>query len=215
MCGGTSLPLHRASSITGLSPRVRGNLYQLLVLDRGLGSIPACAGEPIQTSCNDPVTWVYPRVCGGTSVLQRFLQRSFGLSPRVRGNPYVIVRHPASLRSIPACAGEPQRQPLPSRLPRVYPRVCGGTTGVVRNTIHVRGLSPRVRGNPRSTRSWWRRTRSIPACAGEPLAAALGQFLRTVYPRVCGGTAMSKGTAQIVHGLSPRVRGNRASAASA
>ena len=30
----------------------------------------------------------------------------------------------------------------------VYPRVCGGTTGMAAPGIAVAGLSPRVRGNP-------------------------------------------------------------------
>ncbi len=52
------------------------------------------------------------------------------------------------------------------------------------------------------------RSRSIPACAGEPgLGLAIWLHLQ-VYPRVCGGTVvdwlrLSKGS-----GLSPRVRGN-------
>ena len=30
--------------------------------------------------------WVYPRVCGGTLVLETVLENEAGLSPRVRGN---------------------------------------------------------------------------------------------------------------------------------
>ena len=36
-----------------------------------------------------------------------------------------------------------------------------------------------------------RRVGSIPACAGEPEAMAIPMEIRRVYPRVCGGTAMS------------------------
>ena len=72
-------------------------------------SIPACAGEPVARSIPQIQTKVYPRVCGGTTLvkLKHFLPR-LGLSPRVRGNR---LRTPTdqSLRSgsIPACAGEP------------------------------------------------------------------------------------------------------------
>ena len=55
-------------------------------------------------------------------------------------------------------------------------------------TLCLRGLSPRVRGNPMSARAGADGRRSIPACAGEPFRGN------------CGG-----GLAQ---GLSPRVRGN-------
>ena len=33
---------------------------------------------------------------------------------------------------------------------------------------------------------------------------------REVYPRVCGGTQLPTLTGQVLHGLSPRVRGNPA-----
>ena len=51
--------------------------------------------------------------------------------------------------------------------------------------------------------------RSIPACAGEPVAPERYYYPRTVYPRVCGGTENILGLALTSVGLSPRVRGNR------
>ena len=50
---------------------------------------------------------VYPRVCGGTDVYDRWGEDRGGLSPRVRGNLYASVKNGIDLRSIPACAGEP------------------------------------------------------------------------------------------------------------
>ena len=95
---------------------------------------------------------------------------------------------PQPLRSIPACAGEPDN--LRWRRPgfRVYPRVCGGTLPGVRSTILDDGLSPRVRGNPPPAPRPAAAARSIPACAGEPPFARQWQTLVRVYPRVCGGT---------------------------
>ena len=51
----------------GLSPRVRGNLALVALLLVALRSIPACAGEPQAALAKIRLTWVYPRVCGGTS----------------------------------------------------------------------------------------------------------------------------------------------------
>ena len=70
------------------------------------------------------------------------------------------------------------------------------------------GLSPRVRGNRvpglcRPEQEW-----SIPACAGEPPDAQALSHLQGVYPRVCGGTAVRRGSRIFNVGLSPRVRGN-------
>ena len=49
---------------------------------------------------------------------------------------------------------------------------------------------------------------SIPACAGEPASSSALPSLRTVYPRVCGGTWQPISLKPLVKGLSPRVRGN-------
>ena len=51
--------------------------------------------------------------------------------------------------------------------------------------------------------------RSIPACAGEPIAGKGGSNGGSVYPRVCGGTWSAIRSAVPPEGLSPRVRGNR------
>ena len=91
---------------------------------------------------------------------------------------------------------------------RVYPRVCGGTSGVHRHRPTPSGLSPRVRGNPGRTRTERRSTGSIPACAGEPHRGTRRTRTGEVYPRVCGGTLAFPAPWVSVHGLSPRVRGN-------
>ena len=90
----------------------------------------------------------------------------------------------------------------------VYPRECGGTTsyGLMPDGQH--GLSPRVRGNLRSSRISTRPTRSIPASAGEPSRRGRAPTSWRVYPRECGGTGPPARTCFQAAGLSPRVRGN-------
>ena len=70
------------------------------------------------------------------------------------------------------------------------------------------GLSPRVRGNLLNAALVCLGLRSIPACAGEPAAAAAVIGMIPVYPRVCGGTAPAHSAMARGRGLSPRVRGN-------
>ena len=110
VCGGTSAGVEVSLAPTGLSPRVRGNLT-------GPGSDIWYAR-------------VYPRVCGGTSLGQAAIsgmhgsipacaggtiddmvarQAQQGLSPRVRGNRFILFVAAIVDRSIPACAGEPFR----------------------------------------------------------------------------------------------------------
>ena len=129
-------------------------------------------------------------MCGGTAAIEWEHPLDKGLSPRVRGNHgyYNVVA--TSLRSIPACAGEPPGVRLPQARIRVYPRVCGGTTRFGRLMEESKGLSPRVRGNHRHLVTMDGRTRSIPACAGEPTCRRGRLVASGVYPRVCGGTIL-------------------------
>ena len=172
------------------------------------GSIPACAGEPLRPDEYVAYYRVYPRVCGGT--LDWFIQTQVipGLSPRVRGNHVCADQRAGRHRSIPACAGEPQRRPPLYAPHAVYPRVCGGTDDAARALLGEHGLSPRVRGNPPDIVADQVAAGSIPACAGEPGLRVGFQLVGEVYPRVCGGTGGIYRAGWRVVGLSPRVRGN-------
>ena len=94
--------------------------------------------------------------------------------------------------------------------------MCGGTVAPGEDLGQLRGLSPRVRGNPIPASAAAALARSIPACAGEPGRDAGMVWASEVYPRVCGGTRRLRNGCGVGQGLSPRVRGNpRAAAADA
>ena len=131
-----------------------------------------------------------------------------GLSPRVRGNRFALLRFTARSGSIPASAGEPGAGPPRSRHARVYPRECGGTVIGMLLLAVILGLSPRVRGNRHRRRLLVRPCGSIPASAGEPYSEARALDERRVYPRECGGTSSRVAQPPASRGLSPRVRGN-------
>ena len=131
-----------------------------------------------------------------------------GLSPRVRGNPRALEAAVTEPRSIPACAGEPNRGHCRPNLYQVYPRVCGGTKPKTIPNSSSTGLSPRVRGNLAKVIELVLDARSIPACAGEPIFRGAARELIAVYPRVCGGTTDILYLSPLHRGLSPRVRGN-------
>ena len=188
MCGGTGSCRNQIPCRCGLSPRVRGNPYNLCQGAHAVGSIPACAGEPGNWTHWQYAGGVYPRVCGGTSYPAAAASPSAGLSPRVLGNLALETLAVNAIRSIPACAGEPNGGMVFLRQARVYPRVCGGTMTMDRGQSYAQGLSPRVRGNPHGRCAGTRPTRSIPACAGEPEKPLMPEGKERVYPRVCGGT---------------------------
>ena len=194
-------PLPVAISPWGLSPRVRGNRQG-----------PRSPGSR---------TGVYPRVYGGTAGQRATVwQGGIGLSPRVRGNlqPYGSTWN--TLRSIPACTGEPWRMRPRRRARRVYPRVYGGTAALFLVEGVVVGSIPACTGEPRgATARLLRNQGSIPACTGEPPSIPGRLGWAWVYPRVYGGTPLrwsspggdpactgEPGTTG--RGLSPRVRGN-------
>ena len=189
MCGGTGVVDTGATCALGLSPRVRGNLFLVHPHGMEMGSIPACAGEPSPSRRSSSGTWVYPRVCGGTGVVDTGATCALGLSPRVRGNLFLVHPHGMEMGSIPACAGEPSPSRRSSSGTWVYPRVCGGTACMWWSGRLLMGLSPRVRGNHPMASHKFSIGGSIPACAGEPR----------------GSSPAPSPSA----GLSPRVRGNR------
>ena len=209
VCGGTGDGRASGTCRRGLSPRVRGNPDDAVRLALAARSIPACAGEPSATTdCIPRSVAVYPRVCGGTRHVRERIWSRVGLSPRVRGNPFHGHGGGSSRGSIPACAGEPCCISARPRCAGVYPRVCGGTIPRAYVSSVGEGLSPRVRGNRHRLHRAGPRGGSIPACAGEPRGGAALARLKTVYPRVCGGTMLTPSRFVSGGGLSPRVRGN-------
>ena len=167
--GGTTTFSSSAISISGLSPRVRGNPPRMAARkcrmglsprvrgnhggnpqpQRRLRSIPACTGEPRLRSSGAHRPTVYPRVYGGTRFTFTVSARISGLSPRVRGNRYHLHGVVKDVGSIPACTGEPSMGSKVGRWMWVYPRVYGGTCPPWSTPCTVVGLSPRVRGNQR------------------------------------------------------------------
>ena len=116
---------HILYRIQGLSPRVRGIPHDWVDDDTIHGSIPACTGNPFRTSGREHTKRVYPRVYGESCAwrLRRLGRR--GLSPRVRGIHDSRLRLHTSIRSIPACTGNPTGSIRRFSKTRVYPRVYG------------------------------------------------------------------------------------------
>ena len=71
-------------------------------------------------------------------------------------------------RTIPAHAGEPNRDYAIVRIAGDYPRACGGTLAAAAAATPVMGLSPRMRGNLDGAHRPGNIGGTIPAHAGEP-----------------------------------------------
>ena len=131
----------------GLSPLARGNPSGEAADQTAPGSIPACAGEPLQVSWCVLTERVYPRLRGGTRSDRELKVHQRGLSPLARGNRAYKPSNDVHWGSIPACAGEPPTQQEQRSVSRVYPRLRGGTRIRIPKSSFVKGLSPLARGN--------------------------------------------------------------------
>ena len=85
--GGTPTSPIATSGKAGLSPRVRGNRCFGRTRNRGWGSIPARAGEPIPTAPRSWARRVYPRACGGTEKTL-IIDTVTEVYPRACGEPF-------------------------------------------------------------------------------------------------------------------------------
>ena len=128
----------------------------------------------------------------------------------MRGNLLRAQVQVAWLGPIPACAGQPVNAAWYDPLKEAYPRVCGATSIGFAMDDGVKGLSPRVRGNPLHAPGRAVQSGPIPACAGQPPAHAPRARAGWAYPRVCGATTVKAVLTEMGEGLSPRVRGNPA-----
>ena len=176
----------RLLSCFRLGRRVRLGINMVSVKSCGFEAfIPARAGEPSAPANHGVRQWVYPRACGGTTLLGLHLPLVVSLSPRVRGNPGTQRGLCHRCGSIPARAGEPTPHNVVLLDNEVYPRACGGTALRAARSSSGSGLSPRVRGNPLSGSGSDSCRGSIPARAGEPRNPCSGHVTHTVYPPHC------------------------------
>ena len=188
---------------------MRGNLVYPSTFASTSGPIPADAGEPSEGN-EEPIShWAYPRGCGGTYSDRPGRRDCQGLSPRMRGNLLAGPVVQSVVGPIPADAGEPIAARAGASKMGAYPRGCGGTISTRSSFFRPRGLSPRMRGNPRLHPSRESPGGPIPADAGEPSHSPSTAETNRAYPRGCGGTPSTYWRRASAMGLSPRMRGNR------
>ena len=182
---GQTFPLPSSS---GLSPHARGNQVLSLGATVYIGSIPKCAGKPINRRFQFSEAKVYPRMRGETLLVLEDLADVTGLSPHARGNPFDVPVVHLGEGSIPACAGKPGLAESLHGGFGVYPRMRGETSGTGTIEWVTWGLSPHARGNPPRPVSVVVGTGSIPACAGKPTIIDIHTSGFKVYPRMRGET---------------------------
>ena len=199
-------PWHVAR-LLGPSPRARGIPLDLEAEIPLHGSIPASAGNPCSTTSGRGSREVHPRERGESRSTSRQKSPCVGPSPRARG-----IRGPrpcAASRcgSIPASAGNPQRNAPPPCSPRVHPRERGESASPRTSPAARSGPSPRARGIRSGGVPPGGRGGSIPASAGNPRRAARRRIRGRVHPRERGESVMAWKRRPPGPGPSPRARG--------
>ncbi len=132
----------------GLSPRVWGNLGVVAEKVRDRGSIPTRMGKPPLPCHQRSLLGVYPHAYGETLQGPYTTDTNMGLSPRVWGNPFHQHRNLLFFGSIPTRMGKPLGARQPRFANTVYPHAYGETADNNPSLSKLRGLSPRVWGNP-------------------------------------------------------------------
>ena len=178
------------NSYCGLSPLARGTRLPSLRVRRSLA--------------------VYPRWRGEHSEAQPVDVLQSGLSPLARGTLSVSITVIAINRFIPAGAGNTVMASLKRFTLTVYPRWRGEHPVIGFLKGDLTGLSPLARGTHFHRHGRTRKTRFIPAGAGNTWFLMSLLWMPTVYPR-WRGEHTDGGIKAVVHsGLSPLARGTRA-----
>ncbi len=171
----------------GSSPRLRGALWAIDVLNLDPRIIPAPAG------CT--------RRAGS-----RGRDRA-GSSPRLRGARSPTVAKVDFARIIPAPAGCTQRASHSTSSSADHPRACGVHYRGLDDGRRIGGSSPRLRGAHRQVADIERIARIIPAPAGCTIYSPVTSYMPPDHPRACGVHANTSISASADFGSSPRLRG--------
>ena len=195
------------ASPIGSSPLARGTPPPAR---RGAGRprfIPARAGNTrprtiLPCSCS-----VHPRSRGEHWSACSRSRAAAGSSPLARGTRAYPARGAHAGRFIPARAGNTRPRRSRARRGPVHPRSRGEHGGEVHRHRRVRGSSPLARGTRSTSGCGRRRTRFIPARAGNTPHASRDRAERTVHPRSRGEHSSDLQFIPGEDGSSPLARG--------
>ena len=179
----------RGLKYQGPSPLARGSLMTPHPTVRMKGSIPARAGQPSVSLTGGRAFRVHPRSRGAADINNGSSQGLRGPSPLARGSRVAPHRPSGAEGSIPARAGQPAATEVVALNNWVHPRSRGAARRLQCLSWAWQGPSPLARGSRVSTEQPKLPEGSIPARAGQPMAAAITQSTAWVHPRSRGAAA--------------------------
>ena len=186
---------------------MRGKRVLLVETVEHIRIIPARAGQTALRDREKPETPDHPRACGANRFFPSAVVCAFGSSPRVRGKQRLTGRFRATVRIIPARAGQTASECCSRCRPPDHPRACGANLLALKAVLIVSGSSPRVRGKLAREPVLAYVDRIIPARAGQTRTVQAGIVVRADHPRACGANFKLSFALTVTSGSSPRVRG--------
>ncbi len=192
---------------TGLSPLARGTHVNTILYRLSVRFIPAGAGNTLFVARRLMSISVYPRWRGEHNVRLSPLCVVAGLSPLARGTLHGFGFLFDGRRFIPAGAGNTYIRAKNKATATVYPRWRGEHPLPVIQLHCQCGLSPLARGTLHGYASSQRRSRFIPAGAGNTPRLFKRGRRGSVYPRWRGEHRLCLRLYRWWRGLSPLARG--------
>ncbi len=171
--------------------------------------IPAPAGNARRPLSCPIVPADHPRACGERFVPVKKYVGVVGSSPRLRGTRSTRARTRPRARIIPAPAGNALCQSKKIVWMADHPRACGERSAAPSRPVQTAGSSPRLRGTHRHRLGGRRRSRIIPAPAGNAAGKTIQNYLKADHPRACGERTKADFRTRTSRGSSPRLRGTR------
>ena len=127
----------------------------------------------------------------------------------MRGKLPIIARQDRRVRIIPAHAGQTPAFCRSREGSSDHPRACGANGGYWRVHMDADGSSPRMRGKRLRILRPLRRSRIIPAHAGQTAPVAPSVDIDADHPRACGANTWALTGSIKEDGSSPRMRGKQ------
>ena len=127
----------------------------------------------------------------------------------MRGKHMAVAATNVDGRIIPAHAGQTSWPVSRTRVSPDHPRACGANDLTVSSLKPAAGSSPRMRGKLGEPHWKRRRSRIIPAHAGQTAGPAPPWRSSTDHPRACGANLAAALKIKQPSGSSPRMRGKR------
>ena len=208
-CGEFATTGTDATCSHGSSPRMRGILKPRLLYPHQFRFIPAHAGNSTVCRRGSFLSTVHPRACGEFFDSDNKYLIYSGSSPRMRGirDEQLAVKY--CQRFIPAHAGNSATRPPRPLDSTVHPRACGEFRSISPGLHDRGGSSPRMRGIRLRCATAPRRSRFIPAHAGNSAGWPECIEVDPVHPRACGEFPRGTKVSLLIGGSSPRMRGIR------